>query len=415
MTRYICSKMFTDLNIKFPYEGIKNCCKSNDTRIPLSYLKNFKGDVFTENNEYLSRKADMLFLNKLPEHGCETCTKTEPNSLFRSWNEWSNRKYTEETVEQIYKKDNFYLYELVLSSACDLKCIYCGAKDSSSWALELGEEKRDASAEWRMAVEHKLLQHLEKKVYDDYPVYFFFFSGGEPTHNVETIDFIGKIINLVPKEKTVIGISTNLNTKPVIFNRFMDMIDNNSDVKFVLDCSFEDVGDRCEAIRSGLNWERAMSNMDTVLTKPNAFVRIAATPNLYSVPHTKDMIEYFVNKFKTANRFVQEQTYIAEGVQYSMFGHNMVQEMPFSPMSMPEHYKVHLDDAIEYCEENGLLGYAKHLSNIRDLIGTQITNQTATKIKQKFDYFKLRRPEYEWDNLFPHVNNIIEELRGDNG
>ena len=49
----------------------------------------------------------------------------------------------------------------------------------------------------------------------------------------------------------------------------MDMIDNHPNVNFALYCSFEDVGERCEAIRSGLNWDRAMQNFDGGLKRDN--------------------------------------------------------------------------------------------------------------------------------------------------
>ena len=80
--RYICSKMFTDLNIKFPYESIKNCCKSCDTVTHYDEINHEGIDPFYQNTDHLARKADMLFMDRLPERGCKTCTKTEPNSLF---------------------------------------------------------------------------------------------------------------------------------------------------------------------------------------------------------------------------------------------------------------------------------------------------------------------------------------------
>lgn len=407
--------MFTDLNIKFPYQSIKNCCKSSESKLSYDVVNNDKIDPFIENSEYLSRKADMIFLNQLPKHGCDTCIATEPNSLFRSWNEWEDREFDNDELVGLYRKDSLNLYELVLNSTCDLKCVYCGPNDSSSWALELGEKKREPTENWKKKVEHRLINHLKNKSYEEHPVYFFYFSGGEPTYNTETLDFINRIIQIVPKEKALIVISTNLNTKPAVYKKFMQMIDDNKDVVFVLDCSFEDIGDRCEAIRTGLNWERAMNNMDLALTKDNVYVRIAATPNLYSIPNTKQFLEYFVEKFKAAGKFIEENTELRKGILYTMFNANMVQESPLTPMSMPERYKETLDEAIEYCNEAGLLNYSKHLVHIKKLIGSKINENTADVVERKFNYFKEKRPEYDWDNLFPHVNEIVKELRGNNG
>lgn len=124
--------MFTNLNIKIPYQSIKNCCKACDTHISYEEINNQKviPDPFIQNPDYLSRKSEMLFMNRLPKHGCKTCVQTEPNSLFRSWNGWKNRTYTQQDLHDLYDNDHLTYYEIMLSSSCDLKCVYCGPDDS---------------------------------------------------------------------------------------------------------------------------------------------------------------------------------------------------------------------------------------------------------------------------------------------
>ena len=410
--------MFTDLNIRFPYESIKNCCKSNDTKISVDDIKSLDNKLLTHNVDYLERKKSMLFDNELPKGGCDTCVYTEPNSLFRSWNDWKHKtEYNNQEIDNLYNNENFSYYEFVLSTDCDLKCVYCGAKDSSSWALELGETKRKPSDEWKTLVENKVIEHLKNKTYNDnQKTYFFSFSGGEPTYNIEMINFIKNILEVIPQKQSVICISTNLNTKSKIFDRFLDLIDKNPDLVFVMSCSFEDIGERCEAIRTGLVWDRAMSNMDQLFLRNNAEVQIAPTPNLYSLPNTLEFIKFFVEKFKSNNRFLPEGESIGPNRHvlntHAMFSHNMVQEDPLSPQSMPEEYKIHLTESIDYCYKNELTIFAKHLERMRELIGSSINEKTSESIKQKFDYFKLLRPEYDWENLFPHVSDIIEKTKG---
>ncbi len=414
-TRYICSKMFTDLNIKFPYESIKNCCKSNEAKISLEDIDSLGNNLLTHNKDYRERKYSMLYNNELPKGGCDTCLHTEPNSLFRSWNDWRDKvDYTNEELDNLYNNENFTYYEFVLSSNCDLKCVYCGSKDSSSWALELKEKKRESSEQWKIQAENKIIEHLKNKNYDKpNEIYFFSFSGGEPTYNIEMIDFIKKVLEYIPQNRSVISIHTNLNTKAKIFDRFLKLIDVNPDIKFTIECSFEDIGKRCEAIRTGLNWDRAMENMDKLFKKDNVEVHIAPTHNLYSIPNTLEFIKFFVDKFKYNNKFKTEGEYEGEYGKdmYSMFSHNMVQEDPLTPRAMPEKYKKDLTDSIEYCYNNGIIFYAKHLERVRELIGTNINSETSSKIAKKFEYFKRVRPKYEWEKLFPHVNEIIEETK----
>ena len=410
--RFICSKMFTNLNIKIPYQSIKNCCKACDTHISYEEINNQKAipDPFIQNPDYLSRKSEMLFMNRLPKNGCKTCARTEPNSLFRSWNGWKNRTYTQQDLHDLYDNDHLTYYEIMLSSSCDLKCVYCGPDDSSSWALELNEPKTKAPAKWEEKVKHRLEEHLHNKKWDPDTTYQFTFSGGEPTYNMETIDFIEKIVKITTGNKVIIGINTNLNSKPKIFEKFMNIVDRYSETKFYLYCSLEDIGERCEAVRTGINWHRAIQNFEIALQKDNLLVQMLPTPNMYSLPSMLDYVTYFSSKLKEYNKFIPEGEQI-DGRLYTLFSYNMVQEAPLSPASMPAHYKSMLDPAIEYCNNNQMTYFARHLMQIQNLIGTKIDNSTATKIENKFNYFKIVRPGYDWDRLFPHVNDIIKELK----
>lgn len=406
--------MFTDLTIKFPAQSIKNCCKSDNTNTNINEIQNNNIDPFIRNADYLSRKADMLFLNRLPEQGCATCTKTEPNSLFRAWNTWRDipdSVFDAEKKLDLYDNDNLRYYELVLNSTCDLKCVYCGSHDSSSWALELNEPKRDASDEWREAVMYRFLKHIENKKFDPDTCYEFIFSGGEPTYNLETINFIKDIVARTEGADVRISINTNMNAKPAIFNKFMDLIDSYPSTAFHIYFSVEDIGERAEAVRTGLVWERAMANFRNLITRDNVHISFMPTPNIYSLPSTLEYVKFFVGEMKAHGKFIPDGTIVAEGIEYSMFSHNMVQETPLSPMSIPVKYESYLTEAIDWCYNNGVQYYAYHLKKVKSLLGTRIDEHTARKIEQKFDYFKRVRPEHNWDELFPHVNDIIAELK----
>jgi organic radical activating enzyme len=398
MTQYICSKMFTDLNIKFPYNCVKNCCKSNDTTLSLNELN--KRNFLIENDEYLRRKSSMLFDNKLPENGCDTCIITEPNNLFRSWNTW-REDISASQKEYLYKSDSLNTYEFVLSSACDLKCVYCAPKDSTSWAKEMSVPIKQGNLEWEDRVLSELFLHLVKKkfILDNY---YFFFSGGEPTYNPKTLWLINKILELVPLNKSEIILSTNANTKSFVFQKYLNMIRSKPDVKWVFDCSIDSVGEKCEAIRYGINWNLAIENISKLLQEPNVKVRISPTINIYSIIDMEEFISFFIDLFKKNNK-----------LHTSIFNFNMVQEPDLSPMSMPEKYKKYLNIPIEICKKENLR-FEKHLKNVQKLIGTKINKNTSYEIESKFNYFKLKRPDRDWDKLFPHVLDIISETKNDN-
>ena len=92
-----------------------------------------------------------------------------------------------------------------------------------------------------------------------------------------------------------------------------------------------------------------------------------------------------------------------------MFNFNMVQEIDLTPMSMPVQYKNYLDRPIQICKKENIYFY-EHLINVQSLIGTKIDNTTANKIENKFNYFKQKRSDIDWESLFPHVSLIVKEL-----
>jgi len=382
--------MFTDLNIKFPYNCVKNCCKSNDYRSSTNDVAS--DDFFIQNSEYIRRKTDMLVNNVLPVGGCDTCINMGDYSLFETWNEWGPEKQNDLSL---LNTDSFETYEMVLSSACDLKCVYCHPKDSTSWAKELGVSPNKGSDEWKKEVTSKLIESLKTKTFYDDKQYTFFFSGGEPTYNTETLDFVNEVLKYVPKKNTSICISTNANTKPKVFKKYLEAIQSDLEVKWTFDCSIDGIEKVCEAIRYGISWNTAINNINTLLQQPNVLVRISPTVSLYSVPTMYDFVTYFVELFKKYDK-----------IHKHMFNYNMAQESGMSPANMPDDYKECLQSSIDYLKNENVSYYA-HLQNVKNIIGTDYNEYKTSKIKSKFEYFKTKRPDMNWDNLFPHINDII--------
>lgn len=384
--------MFTDLNVKFPYNCVKNCCKANDFVTRVDELQN--DNFLLQNDTYMYRKNSMLVDNVLPIEGCDTCIRTEPNSLFRTWNEW-NKTFTDEEKQRLRYEDSFTNYEFVLSSACDLKCIYCHPKDSSSWAKEMGVPQNKGSEEWKKIVINKVIESLKIKTFDPSNQYTFFFSGGEPTYNTETLDFVTEVLKYVPKKNTRICISTNANTKPKVFKKYIEAIQSDLEVKWAFDCSIDGVEKVCEAIRYGISWKTAIQNIETLLQQPNVLVRISPTVNLYSIPTMYEFISFFLDLFGKYDK-----------IHKYMFNYNMAQESGMSPSNLPIEYKSSLDTSIALLKERNV-SYYEHLENIKNVIGTEHTEHKIKKIKTKFEYFKSKRPDMDWDSLFPHIVDII--------
>lgn len=388
--QFVCSKYFRDLIIKFPSEGIKNCCKTTDNNhIPITDITN---DYLSSNNIYLSGQKSMLFDNVLPAPTCNTCIQSEPNSLFRIWNQFDTLDSTEKN--SLYGSDNFTSYEFMLSSACDLKCVYCAPKDSSAWAKELGVPVYDSSAEWREHVTNTLFSHLENRSWDDSETHWFYFSGGEPTYNLDTIGFIEEVMKRVPDNIDArVIVNSNLNTKPVVLEKFLKYVKNNPSTKIGISASIDSLGEKCEAIRYGINWDRAISNLKRYFEFDHVQVFLSPTVNLMSVP---DMLEYIV---------YFRELYASYGKEFHI-NENMVAEPWLSPTSMLPEHKILLDHAIDYCKRHDI-SYVDHLRKLRELIGTDNTADTREHVKRHLEYLELHRPNTNWRGLFPHIEDII--------
>jgi sulfatase maturation enzyme AslB (radical SAM superfamily) len=388
--RYVCSKMFTDVNIKFPYNCVKNCCKSNDYVSSVDDV--LSEDFFLSNPEYIRRKTDMMVHNKLPVKGCDTCINTGEYSLFETWNTWNNEKQNDPSI---LSSDLFETYEFVLSSACDLKCVYCHPKDSTSWAKEKGVPPNKGSDKWKQSVIAKLIESLKTKKFREDQTYTFFFSGGEPTYNTETLEFVNEILKYVPKKNTNICISTNANTKPKVFQKYLNAVQSDTTVNWIFDCSIDGIGEVCEAIRHGISWSNAIQNIDTLLQQPNVTVRISPTVNLYSIPTMSEFVHFFVDLFQKHGK-----------IHNGMFNYNMAQEAGMSPANLPLEYNAYLDESISYLKSIDV-SYHAHLENIKNIIGTDYNEYKTVRMAEKFQYFKDKRPETDWEGLFPHIVKII--------
>lgn len=395
--QYICSKMFTDLNIKFAYNTVKNCCKTSNYNLPTQSIELLKSQVFFRDPEFTGRKLSMIRDNQLPP-ACDSCIKTHPNSLFRVWNEWPHKIEQADKNKLLYK-DNFSLYELVLSSACDLKCIYCSEKDSTSWAREKGLKPVMGDPVWKERVLENLFVHLGTKHFDPQQIYWFFFSGGEPTYNPETLTMIKKIMEIVPHSLLRLVITTNVNTKADTFAKYMKLIDSHPKVSWGFDCSLDGLSNQCEAIRYGLRWERALQNLTQLLQRPTVQVRINHTCNAFSVPGLPEFVSYFIELFLKYGRPLG-------------FGANMVMEDGLSVMLLPRRFRSSIDETVRICEKTDLLykeGYLQHLRNVGQLIGTQTDSRSYHCLQIALQYFAKHRPETNYLDLFPHIREILRE------
>lgn len=398
--QYICSELFFSMDLRFTKNVIKNCCKADDYHLD---IKDFADpNILINNNELKNRKESMIIKNELPYPGCKTCINFMPNSFFDKRNEFTENLDTE-IKHKLLNEDFVNRFTISLSSACDLKCVYCSPKDSSSWAKEVGYNISKPNEEWFNTAFNNFINYLSLKKYNKDTTYWFIISGGEPTYNPHNFELISKIIKLVPNQNLNFVLNTNLNTKPKVFHDYIKLFKDYKDVKWRLDFSCDSVEERAEAIRYGLNWDRAFSNLKYILDckLDNVSIRLANTISAFSAPYFKDDIEFYYDIFKDdTTKFLDPEGSFNYAVEPGM-----------SIVGMPMYFKNDIDRAIEYCNNNQNLNYlVDHLQNIHNLIGTKIVDTSPIDFDVAFNYFKIKRPQKDWNKLFPHMQPMIEHL-----
>lgn len=386
--------MFTDLVITFNDQTIRTCCKS--TAFDLSN-EEITSDIFLKNKDYENRKKEMLFNNKLPEDACRLCIRTEPNSFFRFRNSFSERTFTVKEKKELLNNSEIKSFELMLENTCQLKCLYCNENFSTEWAKEKGLPIHNDSKEWTEKILENffiMLSNLENQ-----KTYQFVLTGGEPLINYRTYDIIEKIINTIDKNNVIIfNIVTNLGIKSSVLSKYADLIEKYPNVKWKYNCSIDGIHREAEAIRTGLSWNQFMKNFN-ILLDTSAMVRISPALNLYSITSLPEFFNIFNNLLNETKKMHKDA--------YSL---NIIATSGLSLRNAPKEFVVpYLQRAIEVNKNEPHI-YNKLLYNEIELAGSGINKIATYKVNYWWNYYKTNRPEYDWDNLFPHIPQIIEKL-----
>lgn len=406
----ICSKQFTDLNLRLFAHSVKSCCKTNETNFTLEDIKKYGSKVFLKQKELAQRRHEHLWQDALPS-ACNFCAQTEPNSMRKFWNKWQEPTHDKQRIE-IEEKDHLSYFEIVSSTACDLACIYCNAENSSMWAKEMDVPILKTDPEWKSALISAFYQYLEEKNYNDLTEGIgFSFSGGEPTYNNETFEVIENIVGIVSSKIDTIDIhlTTNMNTKAKQMDKFVALVNKYPNVKWVFNASIDDVFSKNDAIRYHSKFETCLDNINK-LRNTSAFFVLMPSINVFSLPNTIEYINFFVDLLGGENygKSWCFATNVVYGPEY------------LSPFMLGRKYKRLLDEAIEISKNinpNASLDYdsihwIKHLENIKNNLGMYNSKDNWIKLKYFLEGTRERR-KVDIADIFPHVREKIDLLEND--
>lgn len=285
--------------IKVNMDGtVKTCVEGS---IPLGNIHNQSISEILS-NPVLKDIRETLYADNLHKN-CETCQKFENgsnNKSYRYLRDLYNNYFVKNDIDYS-NKDCFKLagVDLHWGSTCNLKCVTCWARQSSSIAQEMGipiistsRQAADALIDWIIDNQANL-----KELY---------LSGGEPTlirHNIRLLEKIEKTASIL------LRVNSNLtwDRNNIIVKEIMKF------PNVLWTASADDIGERFDYIRHGAQWNQFIKNLDW-LKGTHAQIRVNSVFFINTATRITETHEFFRERYQindfTINQCEMEHPYL---------------------------------------------------------------------------------------------------------
>jgi len=338
--------------------SIGYCCRTPRLTIDSDLLESMGEDFWSNHPQFVKRRRDLV--NGVKNKDCETCWKLEDAGFKSSRSD----EYIEHFIKRNDSKfpltlpyDNYNIWpgiersnysnciEIVLNNTCDAKCTYCSEFYSTQWLTEKkkynevsrsyhSQENRNPRAEeifWSW-YENRVLTTNKR----------FGFIGGEPLIIDAQYECFDKLLEIHSRnehrlnfeDKMELCITSNLNTPPSYFKRFLEYVPKlERYFKIIIQVSGENTEDDLEYIRYGVKWNRWSNNIEHLLKHTNVEISFLPCLNLLSIPRFNRYLEYF-------ERLCQQYGYMR--IHQNIVTHPIEQ----SPMMAPKEFAKYFDSCI---------------------------------------------------------------------
>ena len=402
----ICSKQFTDLNLRLFAHSVKNCCKTLETNFTIEDMEKYGPNVFSMQGEIAERRRVLVEEDYLPP-ACKYCIEAEPNSMRTLWNKWQEPG-TDDEKEVILESDWIKYIEIVNSTACDLACIYCNAENSTTWAKEMGVPIVRSDKTWKEKLLETFYLYLEKKDYSLVPEITFAFSGGEPTYDNETFELIRNIVEIVQnKTKIAIQITSNFNAKPKQLDKFVTLMSEYPSITWIWVASIDDIHERNDAIRFHSKFDVIERNIKKIYELPNVHLVMLPSISVFSLPFLDEYANYCKQMFG-ADDYCKRWS----------FGQNVITGPEYlSPFMLDRSYETHIDAAIHASNHINFsnrrhtkhAAWIIHLENIKKNLGMYDDKKWWSILNGFASQRADARNGVNILDTFPHLQNRLNE------
>jgi MoaA/NifB/PqqE/SkfB family radical SAM enzyme len=296
-----CSLRWRYAQVDLKRGKVKACCKTPFHKVDDAELEAISAKALFNNAYFVERRKEMLAGRKHSD--CSACWRHEEvgvpsyrqvQGLKAQFATPSSPKDAEAELADAYPTH----LEMILSTLCDLACVYCDPNFSSAWAAEARQNGLEPEPDvvWEQSAS---ATDFEGAFWEWYEaclprLEYLQFNGGEPLLQKEFYRAIDRLL-ASDVEGLQVGLVTNLNTPPAQFSRFLSRIpDLVERFDLRIGVSQEAVLNRAEYIRYGLDWSRFTSNLEALIDvlggRPVNLVSTLSVLSVTSFPAYVDFI-----------------------------------------------------------------------------------------------------------------------------
>lgn len=382
-------------------EGIvKMCHNVPHRRITQEDIGLYGKDIFMNHPYEQERRQDKI--NNIKHSECNSCWRNE-NKGIRScrlpqpFYDMHRSRFGGNSVMPTQ-------LEIVFSTACDLKCIYCSSSFSSQWELE--NKKFDINYIPRPKAPKGLEEVFWKWLEEDAVEHLlqYYIMGGEPLLQPKVYEFLEKLLELFQKKpnrfnvKPALIIITNGNTPKLYLDKWLNIVPKLQQYMSIqIDFSIEGYKEKAEYIRSNLNWNRFINNVETVFSKfSDIRYRFSITHSAMSITSTNSLLKS-IKEIKDRHK-----------VDVDLIRTSVAKPHYLSPWILTTDFSVYIDDTCNWIRLHApeWTYYIEHLESIKSSFGNH-SKQELLDFCSFHTRMKDRRG-LDAEKIFPEMTNWIK-------
>lgn len=488
----LCLAKWQQVSIHLPQGLTQSCYHPPTHSIPIEEIKKNPSALHNTQQKILERKQ--MKEGKRPE-GCSYCWKIEDATCDDELGNLSDRHYRssewwcEPTFDEVVSNPFDYdvtprYVEVNFNQACNFKCMYCSPHLSTSWEDEIKEYggyfldgiiHNDIDALTKRGLMPLKISNKDNPYVEAFwkwwPTIYrklrvFRMTGGEPLMDKNTFKILD-YVNENPHGQLELSITSNMcPPDQKLFETFVDKVKAIEEFRtyedkenfnvhsgnhwyvdkgfkhFWLYISLDSVGNQAEYIRTGLEYDRLLSNIKTFLSQTSyTTVSFINTFNLLSIPNLKQFLQLILDLRIEFGGENQKEFIIApissekekeQGIVHKQYVQKRFQRIFFDIplLKYPNWFDVQnatpdliamVEDCVRFMEENEqdenygktLTGFKPHeISKLKrnlSIMKQQISEETLKKNRQQFRQFIIQYDQRRNTNFletFPELKDF---------